>query len=82
MSLTDTVDPIRSIDSLDVLPLPTRMRMLEDCLDAGLKYSFEIAKLIGQAVPGTDDVDENSTDTEALGRANLKQWLKDAGECR
>ncbi|KAK3492663.1 uncharacterized protein B0T23DRAFT_358407 [Neurospora hispaniola] len=80
MSLADTVDPIRSIDALDVLPLPTRMRMLEDCLDAGLKYSSEIAKLIGQAVPGTDDIDEDGTDTEALGRANLKQWLKDADE--
>lgn len=81
MSPADTVDPIGSIDALDVLPLPTRMRMLEDCLDAGLKYSSEIAKLIEQAVPGMDDVDEDGTDAEALGRANLKQWLKDAGEC-
>lgn len=80
MSSIDTVDPIRSIEALDVLPLPIRMQMLEDSLDVGLKHSAELAKLIKRAILETDDDEEEGTDAEAVGRQNLKQWIKDAGE--
>lgn len=67
------------IDALDVLPLQTRMRMLEDCLDAGLKYSSELAELIDRAVPEADEDEEGEADTEAIGKENLNQWIEDAG---
>ena len=81
--LADRVDPVRDIDALDVLPLQARMRMLEDSLEAGLRYSSELAEHIRHSALEADDDDENNeddADAETLGRNTLKQWIKDAGE--
>lgn len=80
MSPTDAVDPVRSIEALDVLPLPVRMRMMEDALEVGLKYSTKLAEVIAQAVPEMDFDAEEGADAGAVGRQNLKQWIEEAGE--
>lgn len=76
----DTTDPNGKIDALDVLPPQVRLPMLEDCLDAGLKYSSELAALTELSVQeNIDDVDDDA-EADAFGKKNLDQWIKEAIE--
>ncbi|KAK3401814.1 hypothetical protein B0T20DRAFT_450764 [Sordaria brevicollis] len=82
MKSTDHTNPNGRIDALDVLPPQVRVPMLEDSLDAGLKFSSELAQLIEHAVEESGDNEDDEADTEAFGREKLAQWIKDAVEIK
>ncbi|EAA31283.1 hypothetical protein NCU05557 [Neurospora crassa OR74A] len=80
MQSADTTDPNGKINALNVLPPQVRMPMLEDCLDAGLKYSSRLAELIERAAQELGDDGDIDADSEAFGREKLDQWIKEADE--